>query len=794
MFKHVNLKGSSLAVLAFAFVLSGMLGAAAPAFAHDNPEGCFETGLGVSLTVFRDGGATTPVGAGTVQPGEEVFYRATLTALGGDNCNFEDGALEIITPDGTPTDVTGGSIPLVEVGSPFVSALVPYIVSEDHVGDQNGLVAPPADNIQAFAEYTGGIAHTGDQHDSVNGDATRNTPYEDVALQVTKTAVVAAEETYEWTITKEVTPATWELFVGDSGTSEYTITLDKSLVGTTYSVSGVISIYNPAEFAVAEVTDVSDVISGVGAVTVTCPEGLAFEVDPDETVDCTYEYDLGVDDTARTNTATVTTSGDVDGGEGEADFDPTSATPSVVGGEVSVDDSYDGGDAGPFSDDASYTYERQFVCGVGDGEYEGTGNVVPNTATIVETQDSDDASVTVNCYDLSVEKTADTTFDRNYDWTVTKVEDDGTTDLVLAEGEPYTLNYTVTADVEGYTDSNHAVSGSITISNSHPTLGAELTGVIDELSLDGAADTLNCPALLVPAAGEIVCTYSSDLADGTEQDNVATATHQNYDYNKDGVPSVAGTTDYEGQKAVTFGDPQNEFDVEVDVEDTYAGFLGTASLGDAPKDFTYEREISFDGEGACDVHLVDNSATITEADSGDFATDDWDVNVTVNCELGCTLTQGYWKTHSQVGPAPYDDNWKNLFETIYDDGDLDNKEEGENFYTSGQTWLEVFWTAPKGGNGYYSLAHQFEAAVLNTLNGATAPEDVEDAIAWSHNFFENNDPNSLVDTSLKGKAKKINKALNMKAKSYASLLASYNEGDIGPGHCDEQVPEEQPVF
>ena len=24
---------------------------------------------------------------------------------------------------------------------------------------------------------------------------------------------------------------------------------------------------------------------------------------------------------------------------------------------------------------------------------------------------------------------------------------------------------------------------------------------------------------------------------------------------------------------------------------------------------------------------------------------------------GCTLTQGYWKTHSENGPAPYDDNW-----------------------------------------------------------------------------------------------------------------------------------------
>ena len=51
----------------------------------------------------------------------------------------------------------------------------------------------------------------------------------------------------------------------------------------------------------------------------------------------------------------------------------------------------------------------------------------------------------------------------------------------------------------------------------------------------------------------------------------------------------------------------------------------------------------------------DNTATIRETGQSD------DARVTVTCKPppgpGCTLTQGYWKTHSKYGPAPYDSTW-----------------------------------------------------------------------------------------------------------------------------------------
>ena len=75
-----------------------------------DPLGCFSNGVGISTTVYRDD-RTTPVATsgGSVQSGEPIKYEATLSHLGGSNCNFESGTLTIITPDGVPHIVASGS-------------------------------------------------------------------------------------------------------------------------------------------------------------------------------------------------------------------------------------------------------------------------------------------------------------------------------------------------------------------------------------------------------------------------------------------------------------------------------------------------------------------------------------------------------------------------------------------------------------------------------------------------------------------------------------------------------------
>jgi hypothetical protein len=130
---------------------------------------------------------------------------------------------------------------------------------------------------------------------------------------------------------------------------------------------------------------------------------------------------------------------------------------------------------------------------------------------------------------------------------------------------------------------------------------------------------------------------------------------------------------------------------------------------------------------------------------------------------GCTYTQGYWKTHSEYGPAPYDATWALLANGA-----------DTPFFLSGQTWYEVFHTPP-AGNAYYNLAHQYMAAQLSILDGADGTA-VASALSDADGLFAAWTPAQI--GALKG-----NNALRQQFNALAGTLGSYNEGDIGPGHC-----------
>ena len=115
--------------------------------------------------------------------------------------------------------------------------------------------------------------------------------------------------------------------------------------------------------------------------------------------------------------------------------------------------------------------------------------------------------------------------------------------------------------------------------------------------------------------------------------------------------------------------------------------------------------------------------------------------------VGCTFTQGYWKNHTNVWPAPYSP--------------------GAPFFGSGQTWLQNFNTPPKG-NAYYNLSHQYMAAVLNGANGASAPAAVQAAIATSTAYFNNPSGSTLTRQDLI---------------DLSDTLDNYNNGLGGVPHC-----------
>jgi len=140
---------------------------------------------------------------------------------------------------------------------------------------------------------------------------------------------------------------------------------------------------------------------------------------------------------------------------------------------------------------------------------------------------------------------------------------------------------------------------------------------------------------------------------------------------------------------------------------------------------------------------------------------------------GCTLTPGYWKTHSDQGPAPYDDTWAKL----PNGADTD-------FFESGQSYYEVLWTAPARGNAYYILAHAYIAAELNMLAGASAPYEVPNfPILWG-------EATGLLNTFLPEDVAKLKGGEREQWIVLAEVFDQYNNGLIGPGHCNDiDVPD-----
>lgn len=357
------------------------------------------------------------------------------------------------------------------------------------------------------------------------------------------------------------------------------------------------------------------------------------------------------------------------------------------------------------------------------------------------------------CYDyeLSVSKTANATYTRSWNWTVDKTADQ--TSLTLSNGQSFPVNYGVAYNATS-SDSNYAANGTISIRNPDPSTAATVTSVTDQISGLLGTTVVNCPALpfMIAAGQTVTCTYAQSLPDATSRTNTATVTTSG---------AVGGGS---GSANIVFGDPTSLVDECVAVSDTQTSLSPSslcAGTNTLPYNYSYTKMIV---ATTCGLTNVDNTASFTTNDTATVGSDSWRVVVNTQCAVGCTLTQGYWKTHSLRGPAPYDDTWAQL---------AGGQGAGTIFYASGQTWYEVFWTAPQG-NPYYQLAHQYMAAKLNVLNGASTTPAVNDALTWANTWFTGRSPSAPLS--------KTDKQL---VQQYAALLDSYNNGLVGPGHCSE---------
>lgn len=353
------------------------------------------------------------------------------------------------------------------------------------------------------------------------------------------------------------------------------------------------------------------------------------------------------------------------------------------------------------------------------------------------------------CYDyeLAVAKTAETSVDRTYAWAISKSA--ASDSLLLAANDSQPMGYQVQVTQTSSSDSNWAIGGTIAIRNPSPYVAPLLsvTEIIDE-SITAEVD---CAGAEFPyqlaAFDELHCRYSANLPDGSDRIGVTTAQTDEYEVGSGFATSV-----------ISFAAPTiHSIDSCIAVTDTLAGDLGSVCLGDSGL-FEYDIELGPYAECATQ-HEVVNIASFEGSGSSGSASAVVTVEVAA-CEEGCTLTQGYWKNHSEYGPAPYDDTWamlKNGAATL--------------FFLSGHSWLEVFDSRPRG-NAYYVLAHQYMAAQLNRLSGAN-PSAVMTELASATELLESYTPDTLP------------KSARATAIELAETLDQYNNGMIGPGHCDK---------
>lgn len=351
---------------------------------------------------------------------------------------------------------------------------------------------------------------------------------------------------------------------------------------------------------------------------------------------------------------------------------------------------------------------------------------------------------------LTVKKDVFCEASRTWTWDIRKSAD--ITSLTLSPGQFFPVNYTVTASAQA--SGLYTVNGKILLFNTSqsPTNPQGFPITINEVtdSLAPVSCPLDFPFTIQPGK-QVVCTYLGTLTD-TPAMNEAFAIDAN------GV-EYTGFANIDWSKATL-----TETDECATITDSLGGALGTVCT-DQGTFFTFNYTYQVGPYASCGDYQVVNTASFTTNDTGATGASSWQVDINVPCAGGCSLTPGYWKTHSEFGPAPYDDTWAQLANGA-----------STPFFLSGQTYYEALWTSPNG-NAYYILAHAYIAAQLNFLNGAD-PSAAQAAFDQATALLQMYTPAQI--GALRGSS-----ALRQQFVSLAGILDNYNNGLIGPGHCSE---------
>jgi hypothetical protein len=117
----------------------------------------------------------------------------------------------------------------------------------------------------------------------------------------------------------------------------------------------------------------------------------------------------------------------------------------------------------------------------------------------------------------------------------------------------------------------------------------------------------------------------------------------------------------------------------------------------------------------------------------------------------CTYTQGYWKNHVE--------HWPGNTATLVG---------------CGQTWPENLETPP-ATDAFYILSHQWITTTLNRAQGAASTPELNEALLEAGAM--------LYDCE-------ITEDEHDAAIAFAEYFDAYNNGEWGPGHCDDVLADD----
>ncbi len=362
--------------------------------------------------------------------------------------------------------------------------------------------------------------------------------------------------------------------------------------------------------------------------------------------------------------------------------------------------------------------------------------------------------------EITASKTATGFWTKYFDWTIDKSVDP-TSILDLGQGETATVNYTIET-VRTHAKDLYGVYGKICVTNlgSDATIGLAISDSVQTRLSGGpytdyatrAVSTKKHPVL---SPGEQWC-YNYKVLFTPVPDALYRNVARVAVSNGAGTEAFADFTLPVSPKAV---------DTSAKVSDVLfcpPGFSCTpATVGPwtitGTATIVYATDITNISAECGTAYVLRNTASLKE--KGHTRTDSTEVVITTKpCTppppSGCTLTQGYWKTHPEAWPVT-----ALMLGTVS--------------YT--QAELLQILDQPVQGNGLVSLAHQLIATKLNSLNGASVPTSVANAMT---------DADTLIDGLV---VPPIGSGSLPPADTsgITSTLDGYNNGlaEGGPQHC-----------